>query len=154
MNNKLILIKIIILSTFSLILSIAKTSAQNIISPRTALEQPTTSGKVFKISDVQLSIDSSVLVSTGAGGTKNYIKATINSIGIGIIQYKWVLMVPGNGSGNQPIPPSVVSGSLQVNGTGTDLLFTERQHVTSNTQRKLVLIITSPINLQSNQITF
>lgn len=147
--------KIIFFSLFSFILSVVKTNAQTTIPPRTVVEQPTVAGKVFfKITDVQLSIDSSVLVSTGAGGTKNYFKATISSIGSGTIQYKWVLMVPGNCAGNQPIPPSVVTGSLQLNGAGTDLLFTERMHVSSNPQRKLLLVITSPTTVQSNQITF
>ena len=125
------------------------------IPPRTVVvQQPNVSANIFKISSVTLFIDSSVHVTSGAGATKNYFKATISSIGTGTIQYRWVLIVYGSGPGNQPIPPNVVQGSLQLNGTGTDLIFTERDHVTHNPQRKLMLEITSPNSVQSNQITF
>lgn len=125
------------------------------IPPRTdVVQQQNVSAHVFKISSVTLSIDSSVHVTSGAGATKDYFKATISSVGTGTIQYRWITMVPGNGSGNQPIPPYVVQGSLQLNGTGTDLLFTERDHVTHNPQKKLIFEIISPNSVQSNQITF
>ena len=124
------------------------------IPPRTNVPQQTASGHIFTVGSVTLSIDSSVSVTNGAGATKHYFKATINSIGAGTIQYRWITMVPGNGSGNQPVPPYVVQGSLQLSGTGTDLLFTERDHVNHNPQKKLIFEIISPNSVQSNQIIF
>ena len=124
------------------------------IPPRTVVQQPNVPVHIFNVSNVTLSVDSAVYAPGGAGATKNYFKATINSVGTGTVQYKWILIVPGIGAGGQPIPPSVVSGSLQLNGSGTDLLFTERAHVTHNPQRTLKLEITSPTTLQSNTITF
>ena len=117
-------------------------------------QQPNASAHLLNISSVVLSIDSSVHVTNGAGATKNYFKATITYTGPGTIQYEWVLMVPGNGSGNQPIPPSIVQGTLQLSSTGTDVLFTERDHVTHNPNKKLTLKIISPVQTESNTITF
>ena len=124
------------------------------IPPRTVVQQQTAPVRVFSVGSVTLSVDSAVHVTSGAGAIKNYFKATINSIGTGTVQYKWILIVPGIGAGGQPIPPSIVSGSLPLNGSGTDLLFTERAHVTHNPLRTLKLEITSPTTLQSNTITF
>ena len=154
--------------TFTIVVAFlfsTQTKAQNNIQPNNVpqanvpartvvVQQPNVSAHIFKISSVTLSIDSSVHVTAGAGATKDYFKATISSVGTGTIQYRWVTMVPGNGSGNQPIPPYVVQGSLQLNGTGTDLLFTERDHVTHNPQKRLIFEIISPNSVQSNQITF
>ena len=125
------------------------------IPPRTVVvQQPNASAHLLNISGVTLSIDSSVHVTNGAGAVKNYFKATINYTGPGTIKYEWVLMVPGNGSGNQPIPPSIVQGTLQLSSTGTDVLFTERDHVTHNPNKKLILKIISPVQTESNTITF
>jgi hypothetical protein len=125
------------------------------IPPRTVVvQQPNASAHLLNISGVTLSIDSSVLLTNGAGATKNYFKATITYTGPGTIQYEWVLMVPGNGSGNQPIPPSVVQGTLQLSGTGTDVILTERDHVNHNPQKRLMLKIISPVQIDSNTITF
>jgi hypothetical protein len=133
----------------------ANTVPQANIPPRTnVVQQPNVAAHILKISSITLSIDSSVHVTSGAGATKDYFKATINYAGPGTIQYEWVLMVPGNGSGNQPIPPSVVQGTLQLSGSGTDVILTERDHVNHNPQKRLLLKIISPIQIDSNTITF
>ena len=120
------------------------------IPPRTdIIQQPNVSPHFLKISSVTLSIDSSIHVTSGAGATKSYFKATINYTGPGTIQYQWVLI--NMGAQNQP---PVVQGTLQLSGTGTDLLFTERDHVTHNAQKRLTLKIISPVQTDSNTITF
>lgn len=119
------------------------------IPPRTNVQQQTAPAHVFKVGSVTLSIDSSVYVTSGAGAVKNYFKAVINSIGTGTIHYQWVLVNMG-----APSQPPVVQGTLQLSGTGTDVIFTERDHVLHNAQKKLTLEIISPNGVQSNQITF
>jgi hypothetical protein len=137
-----------------------QTKAQNTLPPNTIpqanipartdiIQQPNVSPHILKISSVTLSVDSSVHVTSGAGATKDYFKATVNYTGTGTIQYQWVLI--NVGAQNQP---PVVQGTLQLNGTGTDLLFTERDHVNHNAQKKITLKITSPVQMDSNTITF
>jgi hypothetical protein len=120
------------------------------IPPRADIaQQPNVPAHFLKISSVTLSIDSSVHVTSGAGATKSYFKAAINYAGPGTIQYEWVLI--NVGAQNQP---PVVQGTLQLSGTGTDLLFAERDHVTHNGQKRLTLKIISPVQTDSNTITF
>ena len=121
------------------------------IPPRTVVQQQSAVVHIFKVGSVNLSIDSSVHVTNGAGAVKHYFRAVINSIGTGTIQYQWVLLNHGNTPNNHP---SIVQGTLQLNGNGTDVIFTERDRVTGNPQKTLTLEIISPNNLSSNQITY
>lgn len=143
MQKQLVIISLAFLFTL-------QTKAQNNIPPRTSVvQQPNVTANIFKINSVTLSIDSSVHVTSGAGATKNYFKAVINYTGPGTIQYQWVLINVGAAS-----QPSTVQSSLQLSGTGTDVLFTERDHVTNNSNKKLKLQIISPVQMESNTITF
>ncbi|MGG9961554.1 hypothetical protein [Ferruginibacter sp. SUN106] len=137
-----------------------QTKAQNTIPPNNipqanippktvVVQQPNASVHLLNISGITLSIDSSVHVTSGAGATKHYFKATINYTGPGTIQYQWVLINMG-----APTQPPVVQGTLQLSGTGTDFLFTERDHVNNNAQKKLTFKIISPVQTESNTITF
>jgi hypothetical protein len=127
------------------------------IPPRTVVEQPNVTPHLFNVTNVTLSVDSVVSTHvTAPVATKHYFKATITSIGTGTIQYRWVLTGGGTGPNNQPYPPSIQQGTMQLNGSGTDLITTERQHVNANpaNMKFLTLIIDSPNNVQSNRITF
>lgn len=139
-----------------------QTKAQNTIQPNNVpqanilprtnvVQQPNVSAHILNISDITLSIDSSVRVTTGAGAVKHYFKAVINYIGSGTIQYQWFLVNPVNGPNNHP---SIVQGILQLSGTGTDEIFTERDRVNDVGQKRFTLKIISPTQVDSNIITF
>ena len=146
--------KIITLYLFSFILPGVKTNAQTTIPPRTVVEQPTVAVNIFRITDAVLSIDSSVHVTSGAGAIKNYFKAVINSFGKATIQYQWVvtnLTSYGTSPGSNSY---TVKGTLETNGTGTDVIFAERDHVSHNGNKKFILQIISPTQINSNQIEY
>lgn len=124
---------------------------QTNIPQKTILEPQSTTVHIFKVGSVTLSVDSAVHVTTGAGATKSYFKAVINSLGTGTIHYQWVLTTQANTPNNQP---SIVQGTLQVSGSGANMIFTERDHVNHNSLKTVKLEIISPNSLTSNQITF
>jgi hypothetical protein len=128
--------------------------AQNNIPAKTVIVPQNAAVNIFKVIDVVLSIDSAVHVTNGAGATKNYFKATINSIGKGTIQYQWVLVNSAYNPNSPNTNSSIVQGTLQLNGSGNDVLFAERDHVTHNANKKLTLQIISTIQIDSNTITF
>jgi hypothetical protein len=124
----------------------------NIPSKTVVVQQPNATAHILNISAVTLSIDSSVHVTNGAGAVKHYLKATINYAGPGIIQYRWVTVSLANSP--NPMPPYYGNGTLQLSGTGTDEIFTERDQVTGNAGKRVLLQILSPVRIDSNTLTF
>ena len=128
--------------------------AQNNIPAKTAIASPYLAVNIFKVTDVVLSIDSSVHETSGAGAIKDYFKVVINSIGKGTIQYQWVA-ANLTGYGNNPGSNSyTVKGTIETSSTGRDVIFAERDHVTHNGNKKFILQIISPTQINSNQIEY
>ena len=124
---------------------------QATIPPRSVVQQQTAAPYNCNVGNITLTLDSSVIVNATTGGTKNYFKAVINSTGTGTIQYQWVLVNVVNMPNNHP---SIIQGTLQLSGTGTDVIFTQRDHLLQSGQKKLLLEMLSPNSIESNQIKF
>lgn len=73
----------------------------------------------IQITQLDLVSDSS---KPDGNGHKIYFDATITSTGVGIVSYQWIIKGNVGPVGNPP-PPSVISGTLTLSGTGTDHVY-------------------------------
>lgn len=108
-KSALIAIGIIAFST-----SKAQIVDNNLKAPATAAVKSN-----IQITRIDLVADSS---KSDGNGHKIYFHATINSTGVGIVSYQWIIKGNVGPVGNPP-PPNVSTGTVTLSGTGTDHVY-------------------------------
>ena len=121
--------------------------AQNNIPPRTVVDIPNAPIKLFRVTGVSLTLDSTVH-NTSTSTYSYYFRAVVNSIGTGTISWQWL------SGGVNAIAPSASKTFTQVlNGTGTDVILKQMGTVRGGPVQ-LSMKVLSPTALTSNVIEY
>lgn len=130
------------------VLSISCLSSLAQIADRKAIALLNVAPNLTNIISATVSIDSTTHIPNGTA-YHNYFKATIRSVGMGTVNYKWVI----TNSGPQAAP-LVIPGTMTLCGTGTDYIYIEKSSGRGPIFYKLSLLIESPIRLLSNAVGY
>ena len=114
------------------------------IPDRKVTAQPNVAVHVTKVLSVVVSNDSTTHIPNGTS-YHNYFKATVASIGTGVVNYKWIITNSGPSAA-----PLVINGSLSLNGTGTDFIYLEKTSGRGPVFYKLSLQTETPNQVNSN----
>ena len=131
-----------------LLLSGATTNAQQNIPGKKVVAPLNVAGNITKVLSVVLSIDSTTHIPNSTT-YHNYFKATVGSIGIGTVNFKWIITSIG-----PQAPPLIIPCSITLSGTGTDYIYLQKSTFRGPISFKLRLQAETPNQVQSNFIEY
>lgn len=123
------------------------------VPPKSAITEQPNAKTIFLITDLKIADSITIYNTDGTYFRKHRIRATITSNGVGVVKCQWVEKVY-DGLGHLMYDGPITSEfSVKINGTGidfTDIIFEEVGFTSPSLK---ALIIKSPINLKSNELT-